>query len=69
MSLAGVSRLGYLPAHTRFPLALIAVGVPAELHAVPGAYHAYDLLVPKAAVTARFTEYWTTALRRALASS
>jgi acetyl esterase/lipase len=47
---------------------LIAAGVPAELHVVPSAYHAYDLLVPKATVTARFTEYWTTALRRALAS-
>jgi len=47
---------------------LITAGVPAELHVVPGAYHAYDLLVPKASVTARFTEYWTTALRRALAS-
>jgi len=46
---------------------LIAAGVPTELHVVPGAYHAYDLLVPKAEVTVRFTEYWTTALRRALA--
>jgi acetyl esterase/lipase len=46
---------------------LITAGVPTELHVVPGAYHAYDLLMPKAAVTARFTEYWTTALRRALA--
>lgn len=48
---------------------LIAAGVPAELHVVPGGYHAYDLLVPGAAVTARFTEYWTTALRRAFGSS
>jgi acetyl esterase/lipase len=48
---------------------LIAAGVPAELHVVPGAYHAYDLLVPNATVTARFTEYWTTALRRAFAGS
>jgi acetyl esterase/lipase len=48
---------------------LIAAGVPAELHVVPGAYHGYDLLVPNAAVTARFTKYWTTALRRALGSS
>jgi len=47
---------------------LIAAGVPTELHVVPGAYHAYDLLVPKAAVTTRFNEYWTTALRRAFAS-
>jgi acetyl esterase/lipase len=48
---------------------LIAAGVPAELHVAPGAYHGYDLLVPKAAVTARFSEYWTTALRRAFAGS
>jgi acetyl esterase/lipase len=48
---------------------LIGAGVPAELHVVPGAYHGYDLLVPKAAVTARFIEYWTTALRRAFAGS
>jgi acetyl esterase/lipase len=48
---------------------LIAAGVPAELHVIPGAYHAYDLLVPKAAVSVRFTEYWTTSLRRALAST
>jgi acetyl esterase/lipase len=48
---------------------LISAGVPAELHVVPGAYHGYDLLVPDAAVTARFTEYWTTALRRAFSSS
>lgn len=46
---------------------LIAAGVPTELHVVPGAYHAYDLLVPGAAVTTRFTEYWTAALRRAFA--
>jgi acetyl esterase/lipase len=48
---------------------LIAAGVPTELHVVPGAYHGYDLLVPNAAVTTRFTEYWTTALRRAFAST
>jgi acetyl esterase/lipase len=48
---------------------LIAAGVPAELHVVPGAYHGYDLLVPKAAVSVRFTEYWTTTLRRAFGST
>ena len=46
---------------------LIATGVPTELHVVPGAYHGYDLLVPIAKVSARFTDYWTNALRRALA--
>jgi acetyl esterase/lipase len=44
---------------------LMAVGVPTEVHVVPGAYHAFDLLVPQAAVTARFIEYWTVALKRA----
>jgi acetyl esterase/lipase len=48
---------------------LIAAGVPSELHVVPGAYHAYDLLAPNAAASARFTEYWMTALRKAFASS
>lgn len=45
---------------------LIAAGVPTELHVVPGAYHAFDLLIPNAAVSMRFTGYWTGALRRAL---
>jgi acetyl esterase/lipase len=48
---------------------LIASGVPTELHVVPGAYHGFDVLVPQAAVTGRFTEYWTAALRRALANT
>jgi acetyl esterase/lipase len=47
---------------------LIAAGVPTELHVVPGAYHGYDLLVPNAKVSRRFTDYWTTALRRAFAT-
>ena len=29
----------------------------------------YDLLAPNAAVSARFTNYWTTALRRAFTAS
>ena len=47
---------------------LIAAGVPTELHVVPGAYHGYDLIVPDAKVSRRFTDYWTTALRRAFAT-
>jgi acetyl esterase/lipase len=45
---------------------LITAGVPSELHVVPGAYHGFDLLAPNASITARFTEYWMTALKRAL---
>jgi acetyl esterase/lipase len=48
---------------------LLAAGIPTELHVIPGAYHGFDLLVPNAKVTTRFTEYWTTALRRAFANS
>ncbi len=48
---------------------LIAAGVPTELHVVPGAYHGFDLIVPQAKASACFAEYWTTALKRSLASS
>jgi acetyl esterase/lipase len=48
---------------------LIAAGVPTELHVIPGAYHAYDLIVPDAAVSKRFTESWKIALNRAYGNS
>lgn len=48
---------------------LTAAGVSTELLLVPGAYHAFDLLVPDAAVSKRFTGYWTEALRRALSQT
>lgn len=48
---------------------LINAGVPTELHVVPGAFHAYDLLVPDAAVSKRFTESWIVALNRAYGNS
>ena len=47
---------------------LINAGVPTELHVMPGAYHGFDLLVPDAAVSKRFTESWIVALRRAFAT-
>lgn len=48
---------------------LMDAGVPTELHVLAGAYHGFFALVPNAAVTARFTEYWTTALRRAFVNA
>ncbi len=48
---------------------LVQAGVPTELHVTPGAFHGYNLLVPDAAVTKRFTESWKTALSRAFANT
>jgi acetyl esterase/lipase len=47
---------------------LINAGVATELHVIPGAYHGFDVLVPDAAVSKRFTESWMAALRRAFAT-
>ena len=47
---------------------LIDAGVPTELHVIPGAFHGFDVLVPDAKVSKRFTESWMAALRRAFAA-
>jgi acetyl esterase/lipase len=46
---------------------LINAGVSTELLVVPGAYHGFDILVPDAPVSKRFTECWHQALRDAFA--
>jgi acetyl esterase/lipase len=48
---------------------LIQAGVSTELAVYPGGYHAFDLIVPAAAVSKRFTESWMSALRRAFATA
>jgi acetyl esterase/lipase len=45
---------------------LIAAGVPTELHVYPGGCHAFDMLVPDADVSKRFTGDIHRALKRAL---
>ncbi len=47
---------------------LLAAGVPTELAVFPGGYHAFDIIVPQAGVSKRFTASWTSALRRAFAT-
>ena len=47
---------------------LIAAGVPTELHVYPGGCHAFDMLVPDADVSKRFTADIHRALKRALHS-
>jgi len=44
---------------------LKAAGVPVTLELVPGAYHAFDMLVPEAPLSRTFTASWTSALRQA----
>ncbi len=45
---------------------LIAAGVPTELHVYPGGCHAFDMLVPNADISKRFTSDIHRALKRAL---
>lgn len=41
---------------------LIDVGVPTQLHVTPGAFHAFDFVVPQARVAREFTAAWKSAL-------
>ncbi len=45
---------------------LNAAGVPTELLVVPGAFHGFDMFMPDAAISQRFTEAKVAALRRGL---
>jgi len=49
----------------RYAERLTAVGVPCELRVVPGAFHGFDRIVPKAAVSQGYTDSISDALRRA----
>jgi acetyl esterase/lipase len=50
-----------------FAQRLLAAGVSTELHVYPGAFHGWNVLAPKAAVSQRFVRERDDALRRALA--
>jgi acetyl esterase/lipase len=41
-------------------------GVPCELHVVPGAFHGFDALFPRAGVSKAFRQEWIRVLREAL---
>jgi acetyl esterase/lipase len=47
---------------------LVAAGVPSELHVYPGACHGFDMMVPDADVSRRFSQDMRRALKRALHS-
>jgi len=46
---------------------LIAAGVPTRLHVTPGAFHAFDFVVPQARVSREFTAAWKSELKAAFA--
>lgn len=46
---------------------LVAAGVPTQVQVAPGAYHAFDFIVPEARVSREFTAAWKSALRAAFA--
>ncbi len=47
---------------------LVGAGVPTELVVVPGAFHAFDFVVPEARVSRSFTAAWKAALKTAFAA-
>lgn len=51
-----------------FARRLVNAGVPTELLVVPGAFHGFQMIAPKAAVSQQFTAALEAALARALAS-
>ena len=51
-----------------YALRLVHAGVATELMVVPGAFHGFDLVVPDAEVSRRFTASWKSALRKAFAA-
>ena len=50
-----------------YAIRLLRAGVPTEVHTDPGAYHAFDILAPHAAVSQRALDRRVAALKRALA--
>jgi acetyl esterase/lipase len=68
-AIIGVGALDlFVDEDVEFARRLIDAGVPTELVVVPGAFHGFDVFVPDAAVSKRFTESWMVALRRAFAT-
>lgn len=45
---------------------LLEAGVPTELFVAPGAFHAFDLIVPEASISKKFTAAWNEAFSRGL---
>lgn len=65
-SFIGVGALDlFVEEDIEFARRLIAAGVPTHLHLTPGAYHAFDFVVPEARVSREFTQAWKSSLHAA----
>ncbi len=64
----GVGSIDLLgPEDVEYASRLMLAGVPTELHVVPGAFHAFDVIVPNDPLSVAFTKAWNDALKRAFA--
>ncbi len=59
----------FAPEDIDYAQRLIAAGVPTEMSLVPGAFHAFDGVVPQASLSIQFKQDWNEAIRRAFATS
>jgi acetyl esterase/lipase len=59
----------FCPEDVLYASRLLLAGISTELHIVPGAFHAFDLIVPEAPLTVQFKQAWNAALKRAFASA
>lgn len=65
-SFIGVGTLDlFIDEDLEFGRRLIAAGVPTQMHVSPGAYHAFDFVVPEARIAREFTQAWKTSLHTA----
>ncbi len=68
-SFIGVGTLDlFIDEDLEFGRRLIASGVPTQMHVSPGAYHAFDFVVPEARIAREFTQAWKSSLHTAFGS-
>jgi acetyl esterase/lipase len=59
----------FCPEDVSYASRLVLAGISTELHIVPGAFHAFDLLVPTAPLSVQFIQAWNDALKRAFTTA
>lgn len=59
----------FCPEDITYASRLVMAGISTELHVVPGAFHAFDILVPAAPLSVQFSAAWNAALKRAFTNT